>query len=567
LIPSIIILAIVIIVVVLIFRKEKIIQPQTCQVIKTEEVPLVLIDQEQVLFDEDGKKYINKNRTREIPRKTYLFGTINGKYWGELDQQKKQEYEFNKFYDFNIYEIEIRDTIHQPIPFKVTQDANFPRERLPSTLPITFKKDGKEYDLNIYEPQLRNVKFNRRLHQDEGNETFGTIDAEITGYVLDFVTEKYIEKVYVQQHEETGSQKINTNNDLKTPNTSGNIEVSGNYKRIEYYYSDFKTKYWGNWIYTKPASTPPEEGCLSMGIGLIGAIIGVVFLLLLLPRLVILLPFFLIPLLFSLIPAGAWTWILRIIGIILLLAFIFSMVYFFNDSRNHYLPKPVVQERSEEQNQQNIPIVDTIQNQLSTDTLITHFRSWKDYEGHFYEGKFWVKKSAFANARNYKNNLSALENSENSYDKIIYLLKENDRQNLNGIYQLFDSLKRKNNFSDKSFAETIVCFVQDIPYTVVLPSNCDPNLYADEFIKHYLSNKNASCDGNEKFGINTPVEFMATLKGDCDTRTLLLYTILCHYNYDVVLMSSEFYSHSIIGINSGQTLLKIQQNFPELSIK
>ena len=42
---------------------------------------------------------------------------------------------------------------------------------------------------------------------------------------------------------------------------------------------------------------------------------------------------------------------------------------------------------------------------------------------------------------------------------------------------------------------------------------------------------------------------MATLQGDCDTRTLLLYTILAHYGYDVVLMSSEFYNHSLIGIN------------------
>jgi hypothetical protein len=37
--------------------------------------------------------------------------------------------------------------------------------------------------------------------------------------------------------------------------------------------------------------------------------------------------------------------------------------------------------------------------------------------------------------------------------------------------------------------------------------------------------------------------------GDCDTRTLLLYTILEHYNYDVALMSSEYYSHSILGVN------------------
>jgi hypothetical protein len=45
------------------------------------------------------------------------------------------------------------------------------------------------------------------------------------------------------------------------------------------------------------------------------------------------------------------------------------------------------------------------------------------------------------------------------------------------------------------------------------------------------------------------VEFLMNLKGDCDTRTLLLYSIFTHYNYDVALLSSEFYGHSILGIN------------------
>jgi hypothetical protein len=41
---------------------------------------------------------------------------------------------------------------------------------------------------------------------------------------------------------------------------------------------------------------------------------------------------------------------------------------------------------------------------------------------------------------------------------------------------------------------------------------------------------------------------MATLKGDCDTRTLLLFTLLTHYGYDVAILSSEVYAHSLLGI-------------------
>ncbi len=544
----IIILVVGIIAYLLFFKKEKITETKPITHSKKDEITEEVIEEQPILIDEFGKKYKNINKTREIPRKTFLFGTLHGKYWGELDEIKEQEYLYSKFYDFNIYEIEVSNTLHQFTPFTIAQDARFPRERLPALLPIILKKDGKEYALNIHEPQIANVKFNRKLHQDEGNEIFGTIDAEITGYVLDFTIEEYTEKEYIQENKAVSTPQ-NEINDTKTHHPTGNVEHNGNYKRIEYYYSDFKSKYWGNWIYTKPIGTSQQEGCLSSGLGILGTIIGIVFILLLLPRLVFLLPFILLPLLFRLIPVAAWTWIFRILGGILLLAFIFYLINALNHSANSYVPKPIVQDKPEERKPQYNPIVDTLNKEQTPDTLITHFRSWQDYDGNNYEGKFWVRKSAFINASNYKSNLTITENTENNYDKIVYSLKENDKQSLAGVYQLFDSLKNVKNLTSKGFAETIVSFVQDIPYVVVLPNACDPNLYADDFIRKYLSSENARCDGYEKFGINTPVEFMATLQGDCDTRTLLLYTMLAHYGYDVALLSSEYYNHSLIGIN------------------
>jgi len=533
----------------LFFRKEKTkevtVIPQTQVNLVTEEV-----EPEEIFIDENGQKFRNLHKTRELPRKTYLYGNLHGKYWGELDLLKKQTYGHTKFYDFNIYEIEVSNTIHQFIPFDFVEDARFPRERLPELLPIIVKKDGKEYAVNVHEPQISNVRFNRKLHQDEGNEVFGTLDAKITGYVLDFITEEYIEQEYIIENKEASIQvPIKEAKLTETFSPTGKVEFKNNYTRTEYYYSDYKTKYWGSWKYTRSTGTIQQEGCLSSGLGVLGTIIGIAFFLLLLPRLVFLLPFILLPLLFRLIPVGAWTWIFRILGGILLLAFIFSLINAFNHSSNSYIPKPIVQDKPEERKPQYNPIVDTLNKEQTPDTLITHFRSWQDYDGNTYEGKFWVRKSTFTNASNYKRNLTIAENTENNYDKIVYSLKENDKQNLAGVYQLFNSIKNAKNLTSKGFAETIVSFVQDIPYAVVLPNACDPNLYADDFIRKYLSSENARCVGYEKFGINTPVEFMATLQGDCDTRTLLLYTMLAHYGYDVALLSSEYYNHSLIGIN------------------
>jgi hypothetical protein len=111
-----------------------------------------------------------------------------------------------------------------------------------------------------------------------------------------------------------------------------------------------------------------------------------------------------------------------------------------------------------------------------------------------------------------------------------------------------DSVKMATMPSAPHFAEIIVTFVQDMPYCLVLPRGCDPALYNDEFIWKCWQAK-IPCDGNQPFGINTPVEFMASLKGDCDTRALLLYVLLSHYGYDVALLVSELYAHAIIGIN------------------
>ena len=263
---------------------------------------------------------------------------------------------------------------------------------------------------------------------------------------------------------------------------------------------------------------------------------------LLLPKFGILIPFLVIPFLLNIIPSNFLNWIFKILAALLLFVFIASIFYAISNSNSNYIPKKYPEDNVIEKK-------DTLKNITQKDTIINHFRSWHDYDNNLYEGSYFVKYTAYQNAKSFKNNLEIAGNSQSEYDKILFSLKENDKGNINGLYQLFDTLKIEKQLDNIAFAKMIVSFVQDIPYALVLPKNCDPNLYTDNFIKQYLNSSDAKCDGFEKFGINTPVEFLATLNGDCDTRTLLLYTILAHYNYDVALLSSELYSHSILGIN------------------
>lgn len=504
--------------------------------------------EEEILIDEEGRKYKILNLVRELPRRTYILGNLKGKYWGEIDTQKETEFVQHKFFNFNIYEVSVKNVLTNEGPFKDQIESEFPREKLPKLLSVTLQRDGKEYELNLHEPKFvindneKGVVFNRKLHQDEGTEVFGTIDTKVTGYVLDFIKEEYQEVEYLSQNNEPLIKEVAKKELQKTISPTGNVEYKDNYKRTEYFYNDFKTTYWDKWKYNKPTKTNYSEGCLSSFLGIISLVIGVVFFILLLPQLGILLPILAIPFLLNIIPLNIWNWIFRIIAGLLLVAFIASLFYSISNSSSNYVPKKYAVDNLKE-------TTDTLKRVSEKDTIISHFRSWRDYDNNLYEGSYFVKYSAYQNAKFYKNNLQIIGNNQAEYDKILFSLKENDKENVNSLYQLFDTLKFEKKLDSIAFAKMIVSFVQDIPYALVLPENCDPSLYSDNFIKQYLNSNNAKCDGFEKFGINTPVEFLATLNGDCDTRTLLLYTILAHYNYDVALLSSELYSHSIIGIN------------------
>ncbi len=520
-------------------------------------------DSAEVLMDDHGRRYKQIVRTREVPRKTFLLGRLHGKYWGEIDIIKEEEYEYSKFFDFHIYEIQVQTEklndcacrkqpcfgLHTETegPFDFISNANFPRERLPQLLPVQLKQGKRIFAVNIYEPQIANVKFISKLHQTDGREIFGTIVAEITGYLLDFKTEEYQEKQFFQ--DSTTIPITEPPLPDKTLVPTGNVEYSNNYYRTEYYYSDHKSRYWNDWKYKRTTKSATNEGCLSFGIGIIGGAIGIAFVLMLLPRLAVLLPFFLLPILFRFISWSAWNWIFRIVGLALVVGLLLSIFSDLRHSSGSYLPRVVSQDNTNERNPEYTPVVDTINQTPSRDTLINHYRSWKDYSDIQYEGKFWVRKSALRNASIFKNTLSIPASTDQGYNEVVFRLKENDKNNLQGVYQLFDSIKTANKLTVNQFPEMIVSFIQDIPYSVVLSDACDPSLYPDRFIKNYLSSKDARCDGYERFGINTPVEFMANLNGDCDTRTLLIYTLLSHYGYDVMMLSSEYYNHSLIGIN------------------
>ncbi len=178
-------------------------------------------------------------------------------------------------------------------------------------------------------------------------------------------------------------------------------------------------------------------------------------------------------------------------------------------------------------------------------------RSWRDYYSEDYCITYTTARRAFSDTRDYRNRMQppdAYSRSEHWHD-IYSMLYEQDYDYVTPLTDSLFKLKQKNQLDRDEFADMIVTFVQDIPYSYVL----DMERCQDQ-------DDPMHCIQDERFGLLSPIEFMHSLYGDCDTRTLLLYTIFKHFNYEPVIVNSWVYMHSMllldVGGNGGAYLKK-----------
>jgi hypothetical protein len=119
---------------------------------------------------------------------------------------------------------------------------------------------------------------------------------------------------------------------------------------------------------------------------------------------------------------------------------------------------------------------------------------------------------------------------------LYYELSQHASAQLSFLQDSLIQLARTKNLDRTDFASFVVSFVQDIPYEFVMHTPC-------------TGNEQKPCNGNVLYGIFSPVEFLYQLKGDCDTRTVLLFTLLENLGYDAVIFISREYEHSMLGID------------------
>ncbi len=180
--------------------------------------------------------------------------------------------------------------------------------------------------------------------------------------------------------------------------------------------------------------------------------------------------------------------------------------------------------------------------------LLNQDRAWKDNYGHRYKGTFSIREHDYYNSKqSYFRYTQQQQHIE--WGTLYKYLSKADTPRLDLFIKELERIKTKRRLNKFEFAEMVVTLIQDIPYALVLGDRCKSAEEYEEGIRVILESCPECCIGNVPYGIQNPVAFMGNLKGDCDTRTVLIYTLLNYFGYDVVILNSQYYLHSILGLN------------------
>lgn len=499
-----------------------------------------------------SKRTVSKKTTVKTERRIYVRGDLTVKFWAEQSNgsdlfiMKEVNYKVNPVEATAIIAASDIHPLDIPLAFQRSyrESAIF---KSPLPQPINCKiitSTGEElYALSLQEVRVKSPVLSDITKYDK--QSLGTLKGEFYAYIIRVDEKEVIEEV-MECFGETGNIEKKT-------------EEGSEFYRKEYYYADCST-YWSPWEKIKVPGTKPSKGVKTSATALINNA-GCVqwWWLPLLLIFIIAAPQFFLGLLgfvalMLLLPLGA-ALLSRMSGILPFLALLFlgiSLYYAFQSGgagtsaivKRDWKPSYDTVKTKKE----IIPKDTTAASSKLEDTLISHLIRWKDYDSSYYEVTLSVLASDVASSSLDHNRINYIPRS-NTLSPVYDYLERSDSAKLTRIYNAFDSIRIASSLTELQFAKMVVSCVQSIPYYLVLINSC--NAYqADEFVNSYLQQCDKECCiGDTKFGVRSPVEFISDLKGDCDTRSLLIYNILKRFNYNIALISSDYYRHAMIAVN------------------
>lgn len=494
-----------------------------------------------------NKRTYQRTRTERTERRIYVRGVFEARFWAEPEDNHALS--IHQPVHYLIHPVSAEALIEQSDihPFdpppnfqKVFSQAALFRSLIPQ--PVKCKivtQIGIEYyeldlqDLKIVDPVLSDVIKHEK-------QSLGTIRGNFYAWVLR-VDEREVTETVTECYGETG-------------NSERKEEGGSEFIRKEYYHHDC-SRYWGAWYEVakpKPNSTSPRgrpptrfstqpvsNGCASLW-WLPLAFIAIIawpkfFLSLLIIGLVVYL--------FS-IGTQAISRVLPFL-FLLLVGYIFFLAFRSPGTKTALRTQP---EPSYDTLRTQQPVWDS-SGSFSKDSMIHHYIAWRDYDDRPYAVTLSISINA-VRAASHAHNRMELPIYASSLSTVYDYLQRNDEQRLQPVIRAFDSIRQSAALDEVAFANMLVSCIQSVPYYLILDRSCDPDFYMDEFVNLYLKNcQGECCLGYSKFGVRSPAEFIGDLKGDCDTRALLIYSLLKAFDYPVALLVSDYYKHAVVAVH------------------
>lgn len=195
---------------------------------------------------------------------------------------------------------------------------------------------------------------------------------------------------------------------------------------------------------------------------------------------------------------------------------------------------------------------DTVENDQGEKIVrekLMHSLNWTDNYQMNHQAVISVFKQDYESSEIKRNRSEVNETSNLRYwNKVYAQLIYDNREYLDEVIATFNQIGKSKQLDRKGFADMVVSGIQNIPYYLVHDlSHDDADRQFGGFITEW-HNQGGNCLEKMKFGIQAPAEFMGNFKGDCDTRSVLLFYVLSRFKYDVAILISEQYGHAILGI-------------------
>ena len=182
--------------------------------------------------------------------------------------------------------------------------------------------------------------------------------------------------------------------------------------------------------------------------------------------------------------------------------------------------------------------------ELINDGYRRHERSWDfyDYSESFCTTYSTYEKQSLETGKLRNDIKLGTQDYEDLWGRVYRKLIEDSKSYIDFMVDSLQIIANNRNLSREDLAELVVAFVQDIPYSYVRSKACDQ-----------FDNQGKPCIGNVKLGILSPYEFLHSLYGDCDTRAVLIFTILEEMRFDPMVVVSNEYAHAMLALNIGAT--------------